>query len=133
MMKETIFTHSLISDLDAKQFSKFEEIVTKDVKSTSTSEELEILKSNLELWLYSLSSIRRNVEYHLSSRAAARKAKVNEMVQNQEPKEAINAFKNTEAEWRVNAIKFLSTIEKKTLYVKMIVKEQKQLERIEYI
>jgi hypothetical protein len=55
------------------------------------------------------------------------------MVQNQEPKEAINAFKNTEAEWRVNAIKFLSTIEKKTLYVKMIVKEQKQLERIEYI
>jgi len=133
MMKETIFTHSLISDLDAKQFSKFEEIVTKDVKSTSTSEELEILKSNLELWLYSLSSIRRNVEYHLSSRAAARKAKVNEMVQNQEPKEVINAFKNTEAEWRVNAIKFLSTIEKKTLYVKMIVKEQKQLERIEYI
>ena len=133
MMKETIFTHSLISDLDAKQFTKFEEIVTKDVKSTSTSEELEILKSNLDLWLYSLSSIRRNVEYHLSSRAAARKAKVNEMIQNQETKEAINTFKNTEAEWRVNAIKFLSTIEKKTLYVKMIVKEQKQLERIEYI
>jgi len=133
MMKETIFTHSLISDLDAKQITKFEELVTKDVKSTSTPEEFEILKSSLDLWLYCLSSIRRNVEYHLSSRAAARKAKVNQMVQSQEPKEDINAFKNTEAEWRVNAIKFLSTIEKKTLYVKMIVKEQKQLERIEYI
>ena len=131
-MEKTIFNHSLIYDLDPKQIAQFEELVTKDVKSTSTPEELEVLKSNMELWLYALSSIRRNVEYHLSSRAAARKAKVVEMVQNQEPKENINSFKNSESEWRVNAIKFLSTIEKKTLYVKMLLKEQKAFSQIQY-
>lgn len=131
-MEKTIFNHSLICDLDPKQIAQFEELVAKDVKSTSTPEELEVLKSNMELWLYALSSIRRNVEYHLSSRAAARKAKVFEMVQNQEPKENINSFKNSESEWRVNAIKFLSTIEKKTLYVKMLLKEQKAFSQIQY-
>ncbi len=131
-MEKAIFNHSLIYDLDPKQIAQFEELVAKDVKSTSTQEELEVLKSNMELLLYSLSSIRRNVEYHLSSRAAARKAKVFEMVNNQESKENINSFKNSESEWRVNAIKFLSTIEKKTLYVKMLLKEQKAFSQIQY-
>jgi len=131
-MENTVFNHSLIYDLDPKQIAQFEELVAKDVKSTSTPQELEVLKSNMELWLYSLSSIRRNVEYHLSSRAVARKAKVFEMVQNQDTKENINSFKNSESEWRVNAIKFLSTIEKKTLYVKMLLKEQKAFSQIQY-
>lgn len=133
MMKETIYSHSFISDLDQSQLSQFEDLVTKDVKNGSSTEELELLKSNTDLWLYFLSSIRRNVEYHLSSRSATRNAKIFEMIQNKETKESINSFKNSEAEWRVNAIKFLSTIEKKTLYVKMIVREQKQLEKIQYL
>lgn len=132
-MKETIYSYSFVSDLDQSQLTQFEELVTKDVKNGSTSEELELLKSNTDLWLYFLSSIRRNVEYHLSSRSAARNAKISEMIQNKETKESINSFKNSEAEWRVNAIKFLSTIEKKTLYVKMMVREQKQLEKIQYL
>ena len=131
-MENMIFNHSLIYDLDPKQISQFEELVAKDVKSTSTPEELEVLKSNMELWLYSLSSIRRNVEYHLSSRAVARKAKIFNMIQNQDTKENINSFKNSESEWRINAIKFLSTIEKKTLYVKMLLKEQKAFSQIQY-
>lgn len=132
-MKETIYSYSFVSDLDQSQLTQFEELVTKDVKNGSTPEELELLKSNTDLWLYFLSSIRRNVEYHLSSRSAARNAKISEMIQNKETKESINSFKNSEAEWRVNAIKFLSTIEKKTLYVKMMVREQKQLEKIQYL
>jgi hypothetical protein len=132
-MKDTIYTYSFVSDLNQSQLSQFEELVTKDVKNGSAPEELEILKSNIDLWLYFLSSIRRNVEYHLSSRTAARKAKISEMIQNKDSKELLDSFRKSEDEWRVNAIKFLSTIEKKTLYVKMIVKEQKQAEKIQYL
>lgn len=132
-MKDTIYTYSFVSDLNQSQLSQFEELVTKDVKNGSTPEELEILKSNIDLWLYFLSSIRRSVEYHLSSRTAARKAKISEMIQNKDSKELLDSFRKSEDEWRVNAIKFLSTIEKKTLYVKMIVKEQRQAEKIQYL
>lgn len=132
-MKDTIYTYSFISDLNQSQLSLFEELVTKDVKNGSTQDELDVLKSNVDLWLYFLSSIRRNVEYHLSSRTAARKAKISEMIQNKDTKEAIDSFKKSEDEWRVNAIKFLSTIEKKTLYVKMLVKEQRQADKAQYL
>ena len=54
------------------------------------------------------------------------------MVKNGTDKESMNSFRTSESEWRVNAIKFLSTIEKKTLYVKMLTREQKQLSNIQY-
>lgn len=131
-MQETIFSQALIADLDPQQLAQFEEYVTKDVKTSSTPQETNILKSNLELWLYCLSSIRRTVEYHLASRNANRKSKLFDMVRDGTSKEDINSFRTSESEWRVNAIKFLSTIEKKTLYVKMLTREQKQFSGIQY-
>lgn len=131
-MKETIFSQSLIADLSSQELTQFEDYVTKDVKNSASADEVNILKSNLELWLYCLSSIRRSVEYHLASRSATKKSKLLDMVNNGTDKESINSFRTSESEWRVNAIKFLSTIEKKTLYVKMLTREQKQLSNIQY-
>jgi len=131
-MKETIFAHSLIFDLDSSHLAQFEEYVNKDVKNTALEEDVLILKSNLELWLYSLSSIRRNVEYHLSSRTATKRVKLASMIGLNATVQEIESYKNSESEWRVNAIKFLSTIEKKTLYVKMLCKEQNQISKIVY-
>jgi len=44
----------------------------------------------------------------------------------------LSSYKKSESEWRVNAIKFLSTIEKKTLYVKLLMKEERKFSQINY-
>jgi hypothetical protein len=51
-----------IEDLDS-----FKDIVTRDIKNESTLEEKTILDNNIDLWLYSLRIIRRDVEFQLGS------------------------------------------------------------------
>jgi hypothetical protein len=131
-MNEAIYTHSLISDLSNAHLAKFEELVLKEVKSSVTEEEIAILKSSLDLWLYTLSSIRRNVEYSLSSRNSNRKSTISDMISKGVSDAELSSYKKTESEWRVNAIKFLSTIEKKTLYVKLLMKEERKFSQINY-
>lgn len=131
-MNEAFYTHSLISDLSNAHLAKFEELVLKEVKSSVTEEETAILKSSLDLWLYTLSSIRRNVEYSLSSRNSNRKSTISDMISKGVPDAELSSYKKTESEWRVNAIKFLSTIEKKTLYVKLLMKEERKFSQINY-
>ena len=131
-MNEAIYTHSLISDLSNAHLAKFEELVLKEVKSSVTEEETAILKSSLDLWLYTLSSIRRNVEYSLSSRNSNRKSTISDMISKGVSDAELSSYKKSESEWRVNAIKFLSTIEKKTLYVKLLMKEERKFSQINY-
>jgi hypothetical protein len=131
-MNEAFYTHSLISDLSSAHLAKFEELVLKEVKSSVTEEETAILKSSLDLWLYTLSSIRRNVEYSLSSRNSNRKSTISDMISKGVSDAELSSYKKTESEWRVNAIKFLSTIEKKTLYVKLLMKEERKFSQINY-
>jgi hypothetical protein len=131
-MNEAFYTHSLISDLSNAHLAKFEELVLKEVKSSVTEEETAILKSSLDLWLYTLSSIRRNVEYSLSSRNSNRKSTISDMISKGVSDAELSSYKKTESEWRVNAIKFLSTIEKKTLYVKLLMKEERKFSQINY-
>lgn len=131
-MNEAIYTHSLITDLSNAHLAKFEELVLKEVKSSVTEEETAILKSNLDLWLYTLSSIRRNVEYSLSSRNSNRKSTISDMISKGVSDAELAIYKKSESEWRVNAIKFLSTIEKKTLYVKLLIKEERKFSQINY-
>jgi len=131
-MNEAFYTHSLISDLSNAHLAKFEELVLKEVKSSVTEEETAILKSSLDLWLYTLSSIRRNVEYSLSSRNSNRKSTLSDMISKGVSDAELSSYKKTESEWRVNAIKFLSTIEKKTLYVKLLMKEERKFSQINY-
>ncbi len=131
-MNEAFYTHSLISDLSNAHLAKFEELVLKEVKSSVTEEEIAILKSSLDLWLYTLSSIRRNVEYSLSSRNSNRKSTISDMISKGVSDAELSSYKKSESEWRVNAIKFLSTIEKKTLYVKLLMKEERKFSQINY-
>jgi hypothetical protein len=111
-----------------KQYSKnelssFEVLVNKDIKSQITSSELEILVLNIDKWLYCLHSIKRDVEYNLSSRGAGRKILIRQLKDTNAPKEDMNKLLSTESLWKVNTLKFLNSLEKKILYVKLISKE----------
>jgi hypothetical protein len=114
---------SQIKQYNRNELSAFEALVNKDIKTQVTSSELETLVANIDKWLYCLYSIKRDVEYNLSSRDAGRKILLQQMKDNGSPKEDISKLLSTESLWRVNTLKFLNSLEKKILYVKFIAKE----------
>lgn len=114
---------SQIKQYNRNELSAFEALVNKDIKSQVTPADLETLVANIDKWLYCLYSIKRDVEYNLSSRDAGRKMLLQQLKDNNSPKEDINKLLSTESLWRVNTLKFLNSLEKKILYVKFIAKE----------
>lgn len=114
---------SQIKQYNRNELSAFEALVNKDIKTQVTSSELETLVANIDKWLYCLYSIKRDVEYNLSSRDAGRKILLQQMKDNGSPKEDVSKLLSTESLWRVNTLKFLNSLEKKILYVKFIAKE----------
>lgn len=114
---------SQIKQYNKNELSAFEALVNKDIKSQVTPADLETLVANIDKWLYCLYSIKRDVEYNLSSRDAGRKMLLQQLKDNNSPKEDINKLLSTESLWRVNTLKFLNSLEKKILYVKFIAKE----------
>lgn len=108
---------------DRNQLSSFEALVNKDIKTQVNSSELETLALNIDKWLYCLYSIKRDVEYNISSREAGRKILLQQMKDSNAPKEDIHKLLSSESLWRVNTLKFLNSLEKKILYVKLLVKE----------
>jgi hypothetical protein len=115
-----------IKNYNKNELSSFEALVNKDIKTQVTSSELETLAANIDKWLFCLYSIKRDVEYNLSSRDAGRKMLLQQLKDNNSPKEDINKLLSTESLWRVNTLKFLNSLEKKILYVKFIAKESSQ-------
>lgn len=113
---------SLIDTTD-EDMRIFETIVLNDVKNISSDQELDYLKSNLDLWHYTLLVMRRNAEYSLSSRNSTKKTTLSKMRNDQRPHQEIESFIATESQWRINTIKFLSVLEKKILYVKILIKQ----------
>ena len=114
---------SQIKQYNRNELSAFEALVNKDIKTQVTASELETLVVNIDKWLYCLYSIKRDVEYNLSSRDAGRKMLLQQLKDNNSPKEDISKLLSTESLWRVNTLKFLNSLEKKILYVKFIAKE----------
>lgn len=112
-----------IKQYDRKDLSAFEALVNKDIKTQINHSELETLVLNIDKWLYCLYSIKRDVEYNLSSREAGRKILLQQMKDKNSPKEDIHKLLSTESLWRVNTLKFLNSLEKKILYVKFLSKE----------
>jgi hypothetical protein len=112
-----------IKQYNRNELSAFEALVNKDIKTQVNPSELETLVSNIDKWLFCLYSIKRDVEYNLSSRDAGRKMLLQQLKDNNSPKEDINKLLSTESLWRVNTLKFLNSLEKKILYVKFIAKE----------
>lgn len=107
--------------------ASFEALVNKDIKTQVTTGELEILALNLDKWLFCLYSIKRDVEYNLSSRQAGRKISVRQMRASNSSIEDINKILASEGLWRVNTLKFLNSLEKKILYVKLAIKESNNM------
>lgn len=109
---------------DEENIEKFKSVVLKDVKNESSLEEKEYLMQNAAFWLYILQVTRRDVEFQLSSQKSKEKIALQELLNSNHTKEQIIDYNKRKDKWRMNAIKFLSAIEKKTLYVKILIKSQ---------
>ena len=86
-----IWTLSSIQDLSDGDISSFQEIVLRDVKAKFlTSEERTILVNNLDLWLFCLRNLRKEIELQLTQ------SKVN--VREEVRKMQIDSFSSDEIE-----------------------------------
>jgi len=110
-------------DLTDNDLKSFEAIVSCDLKNQANQDDLDYLFTNLDLWHYCLISIKRTAEYNLSSRNVTRKNSVAKMKLNNSSEQEIDKYVASEYSWRVNTIKFLSVIERRLLYVKMLIKQ----------
>jgi hypothetical protein len=125
-----VWTNSSIADLSDDNISDFEKIVIADLKGYSSNANhkkafvQKILYSNLDLWLYTLQTLRRSVEYQLSSNKIRIRSTVREMKKNGSSQDEIDEALTKEEVWRANSTKFLLSIEKKTLYVKLLLNEE---------
>jgi hypothetical protein len=117
-----IWSELSISDLTQDQLTSFNEIVLKDIKNESSPEDKSILDNNLELWMFQLRVIRRDVEFQLSSQRSKDKIKMIELNESNDIEE-LNDHKIKQNKWRMGAVRFLTAIEQKQLYVKLILSD----------
>lgn len=125
-MPLTYLNEKTIDSISKKDLSDFQQIVIADVKSDSNQETLDYLHDHLDLWQYCLQILRKDIELQLSCQKTKVEMHKNNLLQNkstyseQEVLDYINKQKN----WRMTAVKFLSNIERKTLYVKFLLKQR---------
>lgn len=123
-MSSDIWTTSSIYELTEEDLSNFRDIVLRDVKNQSPSEEdKSILSNNIDLWLYTLRTIRREIELQLANHKSNLKIKTKDLKDNNTPQNDIDEVLYSEERWRNNAMKFLTAVERKTLYVKLLISE----------
>lgn len=119
------WTESLISELRDEDIKDFEDIVISDLKNNEVSDlEKDILKSNLDLWLYSLRCLRRDIEFQLTSNKIKMREKVNSMKNEELSEFEISSYIDKQERWKAGASKFLVSIERRTLYVKLLIAEE---------
>ena len=123
-MSTDVWTKSYIRDLSEAELEKFQEMVSDNVKGSSSSEERTILNNNLELWLYCLQVMRRDVELKLSRFKTNFKIKLSQLQEAGSSSRHIEDMRIAEEKWRSNAMKFLNSVEKKMLYVKLMLDEE---------
>jgi hypothetical protein len=118
-IQEPILYDDILGDIIS-----FKDLVIKDIKNECSDIESNILSSNVELWLYNVRIIRRDVEFQLSSNKSKNKLKALEMREDGFSQLEVEEFITKQNKWRINTIKFLTSIERKMLYVKMLYKNQ---------
>jgi hypothetical protein len=124
-MKTDIWTPSFLRDLTDSQLSDFQAIVLKDVKNKFDNEDgRKILVRNLDLWLYSLQILRREIELQLSQHKTNLQIRLADLRKSGALSTDLEEAKLNEQRWRNNAMKFLTAIERKTLYVKLLLAEE---------
>lgn len=125
MRKKLIMTQNtnLAEDFDLDYVDSFKDLVIRDIKNEVSQEEETILRQNLDPWLYNLRVIRRDVEFQLTSNKSKNKLKALEMKEEGFSNVEIESFITKQNKWRINTIKFLTSIERKMLYVKLLFTE----------
>ena len=124
-MTSDIWTSSFINDLTDEDLQSFQEIVVKDVKNQyCSSDEKSILKNNLDLWFFCLRNIRKEVELKLSHRKINVRADIHQMKIDGVPEYEIDQFYIDSQKSRNGIKKFLTAVERKTLYVKLLIDEE---------
>jgi hypothetical protein len=124
-MTTDIWSDLPIEDLTESQLNSFNDLVLKDIKNEGSSEDKTILSNNLDLWLFQLRVIRRDVEFQLSSQKSKDKIKFIELAELNDENE-INEYKVKQNKWRMGAVRFLTAIEHKMLYVKLILSDSEE-------
>jgi hypothetical protein len=124
-MTTDIWSDLPIEDLTESQLNSFNDLVLKDIKNEGSSEDKTILSNNLDLWLFQLRVIRRDVEFQLSSQKSKDKIKFIELAELNDEIE-INEYKVKQNKWRMGAVRFLTAIEHKMLYVKLILSDSEE-------
>jgi hypothetical protein len=120
------WTDSLVSELEDKDLKDFQDIVISDLKNGEVSYiEKDILRNNLDLWLYSLRCLRRDLEFQLTSNKIKAKQNVEAIRKDASSEEEIISHMEKYEKWRTGANKFLVSIERRTLYVKLLISEEK--------
>jgi len=123
-MSSDIWTTSSIYELTEEDLSNFRDVVLRHVKNQSPSEEdRSILLKNIDLWLYTLRTIRREIELQLANHKSNLKIKVKDLKDNNTSQNDIDEVLYSEERWRNNAMKFLTAVERTTLYVKLLISE----------
>ena len=93
-----------------------------NVKNRSFNDiEKGILMNNLDLWLYSLRTLRREIELQLAQHKTNLKIKLRDLRSDKSSEQTIEDTLISEENWRNNAMKFLTSIERKSLYVKLLI------------
>jgi hypothetical protein len=126
-MELTYLNDKAIASISDYEMSKFQKVVALDIKSSETSDEVRTyLHSHLELWHYSLQLLRREIELQLSCQKSKVEMHKNNLRKNssQYSESQVLDYVNKQNNWRMTAVKFLSNIERRTLYVKLLLKNK---------
>jgi uncharacterized protein (UPF0216 family) len=127
MTQTDIWSENFISDISDEDMDTFKSLVIKDIKGILLEDEFNVLSSNLELWNYNLQVLRRDMELQLScQKTKVKLQKANSHSMNEEELESLKTFVDEQDKWRMSALKFLSNIERRSLYVKLLISELKQ-------
>ena len=102
-----------------EQLARFKELVISDIKGESDQEIKNYLNTYLYIWLYTLQSLRRDVELQISCQNA--KLKMDLANLESDDQSDADELKAAHYRWKMSVLKFLKNIESKTLYVKMII------------
>lgn len=119
-MTQDIWSMKRFEDLTAEELQDFNALVLKDIKGEANAIDLEILTANVHLWMFQLRIIRKDVEFQLASQKSKDKIKSIEMSE-VEDKTEMKEYVIRQNKWRMGAVRFLTAIEHRMLYVKMII------------
>jgi hypothetical protein len=124
MTQTDIWSDIYIADISDDEMNSFRNIVISDIKGQASEEDKTILNNNLQIWNYNLQALRRDIELQLSCQKAKTKMQIRNLNNADSTQlEEINNFLMEQDKWRMSALKFLSNIEKKSLYVKIIISQ----------